>query len=267
MLNEEQYRVLNDQIQSCRREIEAHGLTVESRGDPAAFVSARQMFQGYAHPAFDPAAGAEAGPGEFFWLAVKDGGEIAGVIASRMFTGSMTDLLHRRRFWGFDHPSIDDIAPFPIAARRDVAQIRGVVSYQGGLVLRRKLIRLAVANPLLRLIRLASFRHWAEDWQCAFYLKRTDPHGRRFREWGYPHQATLFEGSAGPGPKASHQREELAYVSGREILESLSVDNIVDFARPQSMPVSRADWGLSAQQGHRYTPQADHVVAPVQSLQ
>ena len=258
MLDDVQYQLLNDRIQDCRRQIEACGLTVESRGDAAAFAAARRTFAGYVHPAFDPISGAQFGPGEFFWIAVRDAEEIAGVVAARKFTGSITDLLHRRRFWGFDHPSIDDIVPFPIAAPRHLGRVRGVLSFQGGLVLRRKLVRLRLATPIMHLIRLASFRHWMEDWQCAFYLRRTDPHGRRFREWGYPNHAPLFEGQASPGPKATHDREEIAFVSAREILATLSADNVVDFGRPSD----GTEDGMATGLGHRYPVPNEAMVAP-----
>ncbi len=168
MFSDETYRILNARIREYRQQIEGLGLTIENSSDATGFAETRRCFPGYAHPAFDPVAGAQPGPGDMFWLSVHDAGEAVGVVASRRYVGALADLLHRRRFWGFDHPSIDDIEPFPVAAARELSAIRGTVSYQGGLFLRRKPIRLGVATPLSHLIRLASFRHWAEDWQCAF---------------------------------------------------------------------------------------------------
>jgi hypothetical protein len=227
--SEEYFAAINRRIQVLRREIQAHGFTVADHGDPADFVAARQRFPGYAHPAFDPTAGAEFEAGSFYWLSLRKDGDLHGVIASRLLCGPLAQLLHRRQFWGFDRPSIADIQPFPIAAGRELKKIRGRVSYQGGLVLSRTAIRLGIATSLVRLVRVASYRHWSEDWQCAFYLTRTDPHGRRFKDWGYPHSETLFDRPAGPVPRASHDREMIAYVSGSEILDEIIPVPVADF--------------------------------------
>lgn len=223
-LQRNQQVTINAEIQAYRKQLEIEGRVLSRGYDWRQFVELRRRFPDQkVHPAFNPEAGLGPAPGEFLWIGMWEGDQIVGLVASRKFDGPLARLLDTRELWGLG-PDFTDLNPFPIPDTSDIPPMEGVITLQGGAVLASHLQGRGIQIPQGNLIRLMSFRHWAEDWQIALHLTKTDPNRVRFSSYGYSSgQEILFDRPVEAGPNKAHSREIIAWVSKQKILADLAM--------------------------------------------
>lgn len=215
------YDAINTRIQSHRRAIEDTGLVITEGYSLSDFAAARRSLGdgNYVHAVFNPDVGVQIEPRHFAWMALEASNRILGVIATRLFEDGLVSLLHARRFWGYDGPTMTDMGAFPMADEPACRQITGRISVQGGVYLDPAIRRTGLLSHLTKMIRFASYRAWAENWQIALYQPETDPTGGMFRHLGYPGHAVLFDQPPGPGPDPTHPVEMIAYASAANLID------------------------------------------------
>lgn len=225
----DQFGLINHRIQQHRHDLEARGFTVSWGADPARFGELREGFEGYVHPSLDPNAGARPRCGEFMWISVHAARRPVAVIAARLFHGRLEDMLHMRRLWGREAPTLADLAPFPARSLSIVRRIRGRISMQGGMFVDPSARGMGISTNLMWLVRLAGLRHWGEDWQIGLLTEETHEKNIHIPKYGYEVSTVLFaDGAVSEGPRPDHSSEYLVYCSSEFAWDSLATSSGIE---------------------------------------
>jgi hypothetical protein len=213
---------INRRIQFHRQACEGLGLAVTIHRDPEGFAAERATFPGYVHPSLDPAAGAVIGSADFTWIRLAAQGVTFGVIAARRYEGRLDDLIHARRLWGRDVPTLEDIDPVNIVSLQ-AHRISGTLSLQGGMILDEATRGFRLSVHLMWMIRMVTLRTWQEDWQVGLITEETHAKDLHRPKFGYHGAEILFDGEMTHG--ARHSREVLVYADARKVASELAPES------------------------------------------
>ena len=195
------------------------------------------------HPALDPDAGALVDRSNFFTIQIQRERRVLGIIATRLYSGRLVDLLHTRALWARETPSLEDLEPMPIVSLA-AHRIEGRISLQGGMIIDPEARGLGLSNHLMWLVRLACFRHWLEDWQVGLITEETHAKNIHIPKFGYHGAEVLFQGGADPGP--AHETEILVYAQAGRFVSDLSLPMVSPDRRISTTDTIRSSTGRTS---------------------